>query len=122
MKSPRGTLYPLQRSLQNLSAVNGTSEGSTSSTVNIAAIVSGSLGGVVLLVVILLAVVLHRRRHRSRSTLTFSQGPLQVALPVSKEAFTSRNHSTYGFSFYSTDPNDTLTRLPPLARTRTRRY
>lgn len=98
-----------------------TAEDSTSNTdkARIGEIVGGTLGGVVLMAVIILAVVLYRRRG-SRSTLTFSDGPLQAALPASKEAFTSRNYSNYGISFYPTNSSDTLTRLP-LTRTGARR-
>ncbi len=43
-----------------------------------------------------------------------SKGPLQVALPTTKEAFTARNCSTYGLTFLPYDPgSDNFTQLPP---------
>ncbi|KAK2463611.1 hypothetical protein APHAL10511_004362 [Amanita phalloides] len=76
-------------------------------------IVCGTLAGIVLLTTILLALFISIQR-RKRETICNSMGPLQVALPRTKEAFTARNCSTYGLSFIPYDPgSDNFTQLPP---------
>lgn len=75
--------------------------------------ICGAIIGVVAVIVILLALFIFFRR-RKRDTIYNSMGPLQVALPTTKEAFTARNCSTYGLSFLPYDPgSDNFTQLPP---------
>jgi len=98
--------------------INGMIFTTGDSRIPTAGIVIAVVGPIVLVLVILLGLLLYKRT-RSRQ-MSFSDGPLHVSLPLSKEAFTSRNYSNYGISFYSTPSTDNLTRPPPRAKTRAR--
>lgn len=90
---------------------------------NIAAIICGA---VIAFAIVTTLIALFIRHHlRKRPTILHSTGPLRVALPTTKEAFTSRNYSTYGLIFLPYDPGtpDIFTPLPPRrSRTRLKRH
>ncbi|KAF8637575.1 hypothetical protein AX17_002644 [Amanita inopinata Kibby_2008] len=88
------------------------------------AIVGAAVAVVMLLAILWLALFISNRR-RENTVLLNSMGPLRVALPTTKEAFTSPNSSTYGLSFhpYIPEPRDNLTPLPPrISRPRLKRH
>ncbi|GLB41859.1 hypothetical protein LshimejAT787_1004590 [Lyophyllum shimeji] len=74
-------------------------------------IVGGTLGGVVLVALSLVLLFLYQRR-RGRKTVPYATGPLQVSLPMSKEALTSKRHSLYGLSFSTSAPPSTDLLIP----------
>ncbi|KAF7310025.1 hypothetical protein MIND_00375400 [Mycena indigotica] len=82
-------------------------------TPSTAIIVGASVGGgVVFLLLLTFATFLFLRRRRRQRTL-YPLGPLQAALPLSKEAFTSPKYSNHGLSFsQSSDSVDALPATP----------
>ncbi|KAF8623223.1 hypothetical protein AX15_006458 [Amanita polypyramis BW_CC] len=88
-------------------------------------IVCGVLAGVLVVAILLSLLFIFIRRRRKQDIILNSMGPLRVALPTTKEAFTGRNCSTYGLSFSPHDPGSTdkFTQLPPKkSRSRLKRY
>lgn len=80
-------------------------------------IVEGTIGGVALIALSIVLFFLYRRR-RERKAAPYAMGPLQVCLPMSKEAFTSPRYSHYGLSFSASAPSstDSLTPVPRKSR------
>ncbi|TFK74972.1 hypothetical protein BDN72DRAFT_601773 [Pluteus cervinus] len=114
------TLYV--ESMDVTSQKAGTTQASEAYRRKVGTIVGGVLGGIFLLVLVIWFSVHHRRRQRALAAARLAVGPMTVSLPLTKEAFTSRNNSHYGLSFSSAPPStDSLTALPP-KKPRTRSY
>lgn len=83
----------------------------------IATIVGGTIGGLFMIIFLVCTITYHRRRERTRAAARLALGPMTVSLPMSKEAFTTRNYSNYGLSFSSAPPSTDSLPLPPKVQT-----